>query len=107
MNNIYDIWFARIEIANSIKKRLLKQFSSKEIFKLKREELAEIDLKETTIKKILDEKYRDNLEKYLDYMEKNKIFQIFENSEQYPDKLKVINNSPTYIFARRKLRITI
>lgn len=46
MNNIYDIWFARIEIANSIKTKLIKKFSTKEIFDFKEKRSFRFKFKE-------------------------------------------------------------
>ena len=34
MNNIYDIWFARVEVANSIKQKVYSKFTTEEIYKL-------------------------------------------------------------------------
>ena len=46
--NIYDIWFSRVEITNSIKLRLLQKFESSEIWNLSRNDLIELKLKEVT-----------------------------------------------------------
>ena len=102
MNNIYDIWFARVEVANTIKQRLYNVLSTEEIFNLNKEEFLEIGLKEESINKFLDIKYKKKLEKYKEYMDKNNINQIFYNDKRYPEKLKNISNYPVYIFTRRK-----
>ena len=102
--NIYDIWFARVEIANNIKLRLLKNFESNEIWNFSKNELIELNLKQSTIEKILDIEYRKKLEKYQMYMEKNKIFLFSYKNEYYPTKLKYISDKPAYIFIRRECR---
>lgn len=100
--NIYDIWFARVEIANSIKLKLLKIFSIIEIWNLKKEDLVELQLKENTIDKILNIKYKNNLEKYKVFLEKNNILLLSYKDKLYPQKLKYILDKPAYIFVRRK-----
>lgn len=105
--NIYDIWFARVEISNSIKLKLMKRFESEQIWNLTKEELLKLNLKESTIEKILDIKIKINLEKYEAYMLKNKIFLISYKDERYPEKLKYILDKPAYIFVRRKFGCTI
>lgn len=69
---------------------------------LKKKDLLDLNLKKTSIDKILEYKYRLDLDKYLDYMDKNNILQIFFKDECYPKKLKYISSYPTYIFIRRK-----
>lgn len=102
--NIYDIWFARVEIANSVKLKLLNKFESNEIWNLSKEELLSLNLKECTIDKILGIEYKKNLEKYQTYLENNKIFLLSYKNELYPQKLKYILDKPAYIFVRRKYR---
>ena len=102
--NIYDIWFSRVEITNSIKLRLLQKFESSEIWNLSRNDLIELKLKEVTIKKILDLNYKKNLEKYKEYLEKHKIILLSYKDELYPKKLKYILDKPVYIFVIRKCK---
>ena len=102
--NIYDIWFSNIEISNSIKLELLRKFeNSKKIWKLNESQLREIQLKETSIKKILDMKYRLKLDKYLKYMEQNKINLIMCNDNNYPVSLKSIEDRPACLYIRGNL----
>lgn len=105
--NIYDFWFARVEIANNIKLKLLNQFSSEEIWKFSKQELIDLKLKTNTIDKILNINYKMNLEKYNVYMDKNKIYLFSYKDEYYPYKLKYILDKPAYIFVRRKFRCII
>lgn len=104
MNNIYNIWFARVEVANSIKAKLYQNFSVEEIFYFTEKDFIKQGIKPVSIEKFLYKEYKVNLEKYQKYMEQNKIMQIFIDSENYPEKLKIILDSPTYIFAKRKHR---
>lgn len=107
MDKIWDIWFSRIEISNKSKLDLLEKYQAKEIFRMKRKDLGIIlgEEKEKIIDKIVDLKYRINLEKYFKYMEKNDI-NIFKFSDDlYPQKLKNITNKPSYVFTRGNYEI--
>lgn len=104
MINEYDIWFSNIEISNKEKINLLEEFKTAEkIWKQKEKELLEKGIKEQTLNKILEEKYRQNLEKYKKYLEKNEIKLICMNSKEYPESLKHIDNKPAYLYVRGKL----
>lgn len=103
MNNIYNIWFARVEVANSVKSKLYKKFSPEEIFNFTEEDFIRQGLKSVSIEKFLDTKYKRDLIKFQEYMDKNGIIQIFKGSEIYPTKLNFIQDAPTYIFAKGNL----
>lgn len=107
MNNIYDIWFARVEVANSIKQKIYSKFSTEEIYKLGKDEFLCFGLKEISVNKFLENRYKNNLEEYKEYMDKNNIYQIFYDDKRYPEKLKNIQNFPTYIFVKRKFRFDV
>lgn len=104
MINTYDIWFSNIDVSNSTKLKLLEKFESAEkIWNLKDTELQKISLKENSIKKILDTKYRLKLDKYVNFMEKNKIDLVLCNEEKYPSSLKAIEDKPAFLYVRGKL----
>lgn len=105
--NIYDIWFSRVEISNKIKLKLLEEMNSEKLWKVDKKELFYLKLKDSTIQKILDVKYRKNLEKYEQYLEKNNIFLFSYKDELYPEKLKYISDKPAYIFVRRKFKSSL
>ena len=107
MNNIYDIWFARVEVANTIKQKLYSKFSTREIYDFRREDLLELGLKEISVNKFLNNTYKNDLEKYQEYMNKNNIFQIFYDDEKYPERLKNISNYPSYIFVKRQYKFNV
>lgn len=100
MMNCYDIWFSKVEISNRIKLELMKKFEVSQIWNLGYTDLEELGLKETTIKQILENTYRDKLEQYEKYLEKNKIELITFKDKEYPDKLKNIPDMPAYIFIK-------
>ena len=107
LNNIYNIWFARVEVANSVKAKLYKNFSTEEIFHFTEEDFIKQGVQSVSIEKFLDENYKLNLEKYQEYMNKNSIKQIFKDDDKYPDSLKIIQDAPTYIFTKRKNRFNV
>lgn len=104
MVNEYDIWFSNIEIINREKIKILEKFGTSEaIWNLKEKEIIEKGIKEKNVNKILEKKHRLNIEKYKNYLEKNKIKLICMNSEEYPESLKHIDNKPAYLYVRGKL----
>lgn len=105
MNNIYDIWFSRVKISNSIKLRLYEKYPLEKLFYFSEEEYSKLGLKEITIKNLLSKEFRNNLEDYKRVLDKNKIYLIFKNEERYPEKLKVIEDLPCFIFARGNLNL--
>lgn len=98
--NFYDIWFSRVEISNRIKLELTEKFEVSQIWNLGYTDLEELGLKEITIRQILEKTYREKLEQYENYLEKNKIELITLKDKEYPDKLKNIPDMPAYIFIR-------
>lgn len=100
MMNFYDIWFSRVEISNRIKLELMEKFEVSQIWNLGYTDLEELGLKEITIRQILEKTYREKLEQYENYLEKNKIELITLKDKEYPDKLKNIPDMPAYIFIR-------
>lgn len=100
MMNFYDIWFSRVEISNRIKLELMEKFEVSQIWNLDYTDLEELGLKEITIRQILEKTYREKLEQYENYLEKNKIELITLKDKEYPDKLKNIPDMPAYIFIK-------
>lgn len=100
MMNFFDIWFSRVEISNRIKLELMEKFEVSQIWNLGYTDLEELGLKEITIRQILEKTYREKLEQYENYLEKNKIELITLKDKEYPDKLKNIPDMPAYIFIK-------
>ena len=101
--NKYWVWFSRINILNCLQKeRLIEKFETPEnIWKLSKIELQEkTDLSECEIDEILKKEYREDLEKYVDYMRKNDIKMITILDKNYPLKLKHIYDKPVILFVR-------
>lgn len=104
----YWIWLSRLEGVGPIKiKRLLEIYKTpKIIWKLEKEELLKIKgIGEKIANQILDEKYRSNLEQYIEYMEKYHVGIITILDEDYPKNLKNIYDPPIVLYYKgnRKL----
>lgn len=101
MIKIYDIWFSNLEISNNLKLKLLEKFENTEnIWKLKKSKFEEIGVNSKAIEKILEVKKRLNLDKYAEYMTKNKIDLILCNDERYSLNLKQIDDKPACLYIR-------
>ncbi len=107
MNNIenkkYWVWLSLIPNLGSKKTlELLKIYKTPEmIYNLKEEELSIVKgIGLGTIKKILDIKIRNNLEKHIEYMQKNNIDIISIADEEYPKILKEIHDPPISLYSK-------
>lgn len=100
--NIYWIWISRIKKVNNktIFKLLETYKTPEEIYKLSYSELLNMNLKEYEIQEILKSEYRENLEKYVEYMIQNKIQVVSMNSKNYPKKLNNIDDKPIVLFIK-------
>lgn len=104
MIKIYDIWFSNLEISNNLKLKLLEKFETTEnIWKLKENDLEENRINQKSISKILDIKSRLSLDKYVKFMEKNRIELILYNNERYPLSLSKIDDKPACLYVRGKI----
>ncbi len=100
-NKKYWIWLSRIEGLGPIKiKKIIEKYKAPEtIWKLTKEELIKIKgIGDIIANQILDTKYRENLEQYIDYMEKYHIGMITILDEDYPKKLKNIYDAPIVLY---------
>lgn len=100
------IWFSRIQGINCIQKeKLLKQFESPcELWNMNKTDLRKIEkINENNINEILNEKYRKDLEKYEEYMNRNNIQIITILDNEYPKKLRNIYDKPIVLYAKGNL----
>lgn len=105
---IYWIWLSRIPNIGIKKFNILinKYKSIDNIWKLKKEDLERNKgIGEKTISELLDERYRIGLNKYLEYIIKNKIELIGINNEKYPKRLKQIYDPPLMLYAKGNIQI--
>lgn len=105
--NLYWIWFSRInKIGAKVQKELINKYKSPEkIWKLTKKDLIKNNLKQETIDIILNKKYRENLEYYNNYMQKQKINMITINDKKYPQKLKNIYDPPIVLYIKGNMDI--
>lgn len=107
-NKKYWIWLSLIKGLGSKKKQILlnKYKTPERIYDLSKEELLNIKgLGEETVKNVLDENIRNNIEIHLKYMRKNNIKIITINDEEYPKKLKEIYDPPIILYVRGNMDI--
>ena len=102
MNNKYDIWFSMIDIVNKTKYRIIENFNLEDIFRLSKKDISNLfpKLNENQKKEILRNDYKNVLDRYIDYMGKNKISLISYKDEEYPKLLYQIHDFPVYIYVR-------
>ena len=98
----YWIWLSRIEGLNpKFLNDLLEKYNSpKKIWDKTKEELIEDGIKEKFAYEITSNRYRENLDKYLKYMNENNIKIITIYDKEYPDKLKVIYDPPVVLYVK-------
>lgn len=99
----YWIWLSRIEGLGCVRKnKLLKIYKTpEEIWKLSYEDIIGIDgFGEKIANAMLDCKYRKDLDKYIEYMQENKIHIITIYDEEYPNKLRNIYDSPVTLYVK-------
>ena len=99
----YWIWLSRIEKLGSIKaQKLLEKYKTlQNIWNAKKEDLLKTEgIGEETVKQILKEEYRLNLEKYEKYMQENNIELIHIYDKNYPEKLNKIYDKPIVLYIR-------
>lgn len=104
----YWIWLSLISNLGSIKKQiLLKKYENPEtIYNLTKEELQEIKgIGEKVIENILDRKRKIEVEKHIEYMEKNEIDIISIKDEKYPKILKEIYDPPISLYCKGNMEI--
>jgi len=103
----YWIWFSRIEnlTPKNLIELLLKFETPKNIFNKTKEELITSGVKEKDAIKIVDSKYRCNLDKYLEYMQKNNIEILTIYDKEYPKKLKEIYDPPAILYIKGNKKI--
>lgn len=98
----YWIWFSRIEnlAPKKLIELLIKFETPKNIFNKTKEELIASGVNEKDAYKITDTKYKCNLDKYLEYMQKNDIEMLTIYDKEYPKKLKEIYDPPAVLYIK-------
>lgn len=103
----YWIWLSRLEnlTPKKILDLLVKYKEPNLIFNKTKEELILDGIKEKDAIIISNEKYKENLDKYIEYMQKNKIQLISINDKDYPQNLKLIYDAPIVLYLKGNKKI--
>lgn len=95
------IWMSRLNIKPIIKYNLIQKYKEpKRVYKLTKEELLGNGIEIEDVNEILENKYKNNLDKYIHYMEKHKIEIITINDKNYPEMLKNIYDPPIVLYIK-------
>ncbi len=104
----YWIWLSLIKGLGAKRKAMLidKFKDPMLIYNLKEKDFFNIKgIGEDTIKKLLDKKIRESLDKHIEYMKKNNIDIISINDKKYPQILKNIYDPPISLYIRGNQKI--
>ena len=99
----YWVWLSYLyKIGPKAQNELLKEYKTPEkIWNLSKKELEKNNFLNNEQKEtILNKQIKENIHKYIDYMEKNGIELITINDEEYPHKLKNIYDPPVVLYIR-------
>lgn len=98
----YWIWLSKIDGLNpKVLNNLLEKYDNpKTIWYKTKQELIEDGIKEKYVDEITRSNYRQNLDKYLKYMNENNIEIVTIKDKIYPDKLKMIYDPPLVLYIK-------
>lgn len=105
MEELYDVWFSSLDIKNGSKLKLLKNYSTKEIWELEFPELVECEIDEKEIRQILTSKNLEEAKRNLEYRKSKKIELFSIKDEKYPQKLHQIEDKPAFLYVRGNTEI--
>lgn len=104
----YWIWLSKVSEninKNKIRKILYDKKTPQKIYECTKNELINYNLTTKEIEAIASKNSRKDLEKYEDYIIKNKINLITYHDSKYPYKLKQIYDSPLVLFTKGNIDI--
>lgn len=93
----YWIWISMLDLDATKIEKCIRLYPKQKIWDYEEKKLDEIFTKEEKVK-ILNAKNKENLYKYSQYINKNKIEIITINDKEYPNKLKNINKMPIVLY---------
>lgn len=100
MEEIYKIWFSKLDIKNKTKMDLLENYSAEEIWNMDFVFLLDLFIEESEIVKILKDRNLEQIKRELDYMKRKGIKLISFKDEIYPRKLHNISDKPAFLYIR-------
>ena len=93
------IWMSRLNVKPIIKYNLIKKYKEpKYVYKLTKEELLEDGIELQDVNEILENKYKNNLENYIQYIKKHEIEIITIDDDNYPKMLRNIYDPPIVLY---------
>ena len=103
MINLYDIWFADLEIKNSTKLKLLDKYNTEEIYKIDKKILTDEKLEKNEEEILLNKVNIEHAKMIQEYLVNHNIKLISVKSEEYPNKLHNIDDKPAFLYVRGDL----
>ena len=104
MEELYDLWFASLDIKNYTKLELLNKYETKGIWELEFSHLVDCKIDEKEIRQILSSKNLEQAKRDLEYRKQKKIELLSIKDEKYPHKLHQIEDKPAFLYVARKHR---
>ncbi len=106
MNEIEKIWLSRIKISNRVKRNLIEKFGSiKSFYNCSLDDLVYFNVCDKYIKEILDLNLRKRIFYEYEYLKQNSIGILSFEDEEYPIKLKQIDDFPLILFYKGDINI--
>lgn len=104
----YWVWLSRIpRIGTKTIERLLEKYETLEkIYYLDKYELMNnYKIGEKLAETIISKQYRENLDRYIEYMDNKQINLITIKDKEYPEKLRRIEDHPMYLYTRGNIEL--
>lgn len=106
MNEIEKIWLSRIKISNRVKRNLVEKFGSiKDFYNCSLDDLVYFNVCDKYIKEILDLSLRKRIFDEYEYLKQNNIGILSFEDEEYPIKLRQIDDFPLILFYKGDINI--
>jgi predicted Rossmann fold nucleotide-binding protein DprA/Smf involved in DNA uptake len=100
-STVEKIWISKLPIKNSLKYNLIKNLGGvHNFYNASLDDLIDLGTSENAILKIHDLDLREECFKDYEYMQKNKIEIISIEENEYPEKLKQIDDMPIVIYVK-------
>lgn len=100
------IWISRIKISNRLKRNLLEKFGNiDEFYNCSLDDLIYFNVSNRDIEKIMNVELRKKLNYEYEFLEKNNIKILSYEDENYPDKLKKIDDYPVILYYKGNMKI--
>ena len=106
MNEIEKIWISRIKVSNKFKRNLVEKFGSiKDFYNCSLDDLVYFNVSDKYIKEILDLNLRKRIIYEYEFLMKNNIGILSFEDDEYPVKLRQIDDFPLVLFYKGNVEI--